>query len=1032
MLNRVTNFVISFSAKCCIIRISEFAVLSTMRHFRFLDLTRWHKSHQKIQIFIYIAMCKCSEAVEGGIHMKRLYQWLALSLVFSMMLHGGVCAMPTAQATASEQPVSGKAETTQAGQAIPDYDAYIAQYGQKTMGSKVIALNAAEAVSESDGPALQQVEEVSALVWQNNAGAATWKVTIAEEGLYALNLQYQALRGKGTDVRMSVKINGEFPFSQAESFTFTRLFRDVRTQENDFERDARDNQIKPKTEEVFTWQTASFMDADGMYSDPLLFYFREGENTLSLFGIEEPIAVQSITLYVPESIPSYEQLTLEPTAFTGQIPETIRVQAEKMSFKSRSSITVGSDRSTPATEPYHPYKIRINTMGGTQWQSAGDKVTWDFYVEKAGYYYMGTRYRQNTVRGFYVSRKIEIDGKPVCAELNQQRFYYGINWQTANFGTPEQDMAFWFDEGPHTVSMEVTLGSMESTIRVLSEAQKRLNEMYRKIIMITSVQPDPYRDYTLETDIPELLSVFSSVAEQLEQESTHLTEITGKSGSEAALIDRLAEQLRSFVKEPYTISSRLSKYRDNVSGLMEWMNSVKAQPLELDYLYLCPYGTEKPAAGAGFWKQLVHEFQSFIGTFIEDYNSIGGETGGKSVEVWVSTGRDMAYIVNRLVQSSFTPKENINVTLKLVSTGILQAVMANNAPDVAMGLGRGMPVNLAMRDALMPLNEFDEYDEVVSWFHSSAMIPYTYRNKAYALPEQQIFHMMFIRTDIFNELGLEIPETWEEVYQIARVLQRNNLQIGLPYLTTDANNLVSTGMSAQNIYPTLLVQRGGSVFKEDGSATALDTPEALEAFEEWVSFYTQYSFPLLKDDYNRFRTGEIPMTITSYTFYNQLVMAAPEIRDEWVMVPIPGIRQADGSINRTECASGTGCVILGDCEDAESAWKFLKWWVSAEVQAEYGLMAEALLGPTGRYATANMEAFRQLPWSSQDAAIIMEQWDQITEIPEIPGGYYVSRNLDNAFRACVYRRENTRETLSTWNKSSNDEIARKRKEFNLD
>ncbi len=960
--------------------------------------------------------------------MKRLYRYFAIFPSFLILLHTGVGALPSNQAIVSKSTLS---EKTTALQTVPDYDAYIAEYAQTPMGSGEITLRATEAVCDADGPARQQIEGASALVYQDTVGAANWKITTEEEGLFALRLQYRALQGKGTDIRMSVKINGSVPFRQAEGFTFTRLFRDLRTEENDFEQDARSNQIKPKTEEVFTSQSAPFTDADGMYSEPLLFYFQKGENTLSLFGIEEPIAVESITLYLPEETPSYVQLHSEPTAFAGELPETIRIQAEKMSLKSRSGITVGSDRSSPATEPYHPYKIRINTMGGTQWQSAGDKVTWDFYVEKAGYYYIGTRYRQNTVRGFYVSRKIEIDGKSVCEELNQQRFYYGINWQTANFGTAEQEMAFWFDEGAHTISMEVTLGSMESTIRVLSEAQKRLNEMYRKIIMITGVQPDPYRDYTLETDIPELLSVFSNVAEQLEQESAHLTEVTGKSGSEAALIDRLAEQLRSFVKEPYTISERLSKYRDNVSGLMEWMNSIKAQPLELDYLYLCPYGAEKPTAGAGFLKQLMHELQAFIGTFIEDYNSIGDATEGESVEVWVSSGRDMAYIVNRLIQSSFSPTENINVSLKLVSTGILQAVMANNAPDVAMGLGRGMPVNLAMRDALVPLNEFEGYDEVISRFHSSAMIPYTYRNKAYALPEQQTFHMMFVRTDIFNELGLEIPETWEDVYRIAGVLQRNNLQIGLPYLTTDANNLVSTGMSAQNIYPTLLVQRGGSIFKEDGSATALDTPEALEAFEEWVSFYTEYSFPLLKDDYNRFRTGEIPLTITTYTFYNQLVTAAPEIRDEWVMTPIPGTRQEDGSINRTECASGTGCVILGDCENKEAAWKFLKWWVSAEVQTEYGLMAEALLGPTGRYATANLEAFRQLPWSSQDAAVILEQWEQITEIPEIPGGYYVSRNLDNAFRACVYRRENTRETLSTWNQSSNDEIARKRKEFHL-
>ena len=358
--------------------------------------------------------------------------------------------------------------------------------------------------------------------------------------------------------------------------------------------------------------------------------------------------------------------------------------------------------------------------------------------------------------------------------------------------------------------------------------------------------------------------------------------------------------------------------------------------------------------------------------------------------------------------------------------------MAGQDPDIALGLGRGLPVNLAMRGALQPLESFAGFDETTSWFHPDALLPYTYNGSVYALPEQQTFHMMFVRTDIFKELGLAIPETWEDIYQAARVLQRKNLQIGLPYLTTDANNLVATGMSAQNIFPTLLVQRGGSVFTADQTTTALDSPEALDAFEEWVSFYTQYSFPLLKNDYNRFRTGEMPLTITMYTFYSQLIMAAPEIRNDWVMVPIPGTRREDGTIDRSEYASGTASVMLADRENREDAWQFLRWWLSADSQAEYGRMVEAMLGPIGRYATANLEAFERLAWPEKDAASIKEQWEQVTEIPEVPGGYYVARDLDNAFRACVYRRENTRETLLYWNKSSNDEIRRKRREFHLD
>ena len=64
-----------------------------------------------------------------------------------------------------------------------------------------------------------------------------------------------------------------------------------------------------------------------------------------------------------------------------------------------------------------------------------------------------------------------------------------------------------------------------------------------------------------------------------------------------------------------------------------------------------------------------------------------------------------------------------------------------------------------------------------------------------------------------------------------------------------------------------------------------------------------------------------------------------------------------------------------------------------------------------RYTTANREAFANLPWTTDELEMLEKQWANIQEIPEVPGGYYTSRNLDNAFRACVYRLENPREML---------------------
>ena len=58
---------------------------------------------------------------------------------------------------------------------------------------------------------------------------------------------------------------------------------------------------------------------------------------------------------------------------------------------------------------------------------------------------------------------------------------------------------------------------------------------------------------------------------------------------------------------------------------------------------------------------------------------------------------------------------------------------------------------------------------------------------------------MFYRTDIFEELGIEPPETWEDLYRIIPVLQRNNMEIGLPYQQMDGQNLIDAGMDYQAV-----------------------------------------------------------------------------------------------------------------------------------------------------------------------------------------------------------------------------------------
>ena len=95
---------------------------------------------------------------------------------------------------------------------------------------------------------------------------------------------------------------------------------------------------------------------------------------------------------------------------------------------------------------------------------------------------------------------------------------------------------------------------------------------------------------------------------------------------------------------------------------------------------------------------------------------------------------------------------------------------------------------------------------------------------------------------------------------------------------------------------------------------------------------------------------------------------------------------------------------------------------------------EIILGTSARYPSANIEAMEQLPWSLRDLRVLQAQAQWAKGIPEVPGGYYTSRHIKNAFReVCVGTTgEDPRETMLRYAKIINDELYDKRVEFGLE
>ncbi len=61
----------------------------------------------------------------------------------------------------------------------------------------------------------------------------------------------------------------------------------------------------------------------------------------------------------------------------------------------------------------------------------------------------------------------------------------------------------------------------------------------------------------------------------------------------------------------------------------------------------------------------------------------------------------------------------------------------------------------------------------------------------------------------------------------------------------------------------------------------------------------------------------------------------------------------------------------------------------------------------------------------------MEQWQWSRGVPEVAGGYFTGRHLDNAFRSVVISNEDPREALDQYTRFINEEIFKKRSEFGL-
>ena len=911
---------------------------------------------------------------------------------------------------------------------ISDYDYtysnYIADNGSisEIYSSDTVNLSSAEL---QNGAVLEDYAGKQSVVKFSKANsAAIVKANIKQSGYYCFYLTYAGLTDSEKSIILSLLIDGKSPFFEADSLELSRAYVNST---NNFKTDKVGNQLRPEQIQIEKWQTSPFYQNDGGSCYPYYFYMTAGEHQISISAANGGVAIERIEFKQPKALNTYSEY-LKSNPSSDAKAKDIILEGEKADLKSSASLYPVTDRTNCATQPFSEKNTMLNAIGGGNWSDPGSWVEWNFSIEAEGYYSIDLRVLQSGNKGMKSYRTITINGEVPFAELEQYGFEYNRSWYIETLHNPKdgEPFKFYFKPGDYTLRLETTTGELRDSLNSISNIMSGINSLYHSIIMITSTDPDIYRDYNLQKAIPGIEDTLGSYADSLDKEFENIQKIMGGSGVAAASIQTLADQMRNMQKLPKTISDRVTNFYSNISAVYAWLNSASSQPLEIDYIRVGTKDSEPLKANASFVKSFISGCKSFLYSFITDYDSTAlVDEGERSITVWMSKGIDQAETLKQLINRNFTEKNGIQVALKLVQGGVIEAVVAGTGPDVILNQGMYNPVDYAARGILVPLDEFEDFNDVVNdAYYESSMIPYSFRGHYYAMPETMDFSMMFYRKDIIDELGIKLPNTWTELEEAMTVLTRNNMQIGVQCLTTTAAGAVSTEFP-KNIL-TFFMQNGISLYNDDLSATNLNTTEAISTFEKFTDLYTKWGFPYYFDAANRFRTGEMPIMIASISTYNTLAISAPEIAGRWGMTLIPGTVMEDGTINRTVEFNTTSTMMFNTAKDKEACWEFIKWWVSEDTQYSYSMEVESLLGTSGRNLTANYKAFERLPWDSEISENISKQWQMASTVPMVPGYYFVSRYLTNAISDSIINGENSRTVIEKYADIIDKELERKR------
>jgi ABC-type glycerol-3-phosphate transport system substrate-binding protein len=300
----------------------------------------------------------------------------------------------------------------------------------------------------------------------------------------------------------------------------------------------------------------------------------------------------------------------------------------------------------------------------------------------------------------------------------------------------------------------------------------------------------------------------------------------------------------------------------------------------------------------------------------------------------------------------------------------------------------------------------------VAWadaYTPGALEAITYNDQIVAALYDFDTYALYYRADLFEQKGLQVPKTWDDLMAVAKQLQEGEEY----YYEFDAD----TFHGSQWIY-----ENGGSLLSTDNKSVVFNSPEAVQGIEFYSSLLTEgVAINWTTDQGERIqgvKDGRIAMFSDGPYYMGILKSAAPEMAGLWRVASHPY------GNNPGSYLGGTGLMIPANSKNQAAAWKFIEYAMQVENQINVYKLAGAAPALTAALESPEVNVEDPYFGGEKAFAVFLETMKTAHHFPYVRQWSDIDAAFTNAMQQIALGQKSVKDALDEAAQTSTDALSK--------